>query len=115
MVFPRADVPQGHENTTTPPPHSGWGRDLEVRGGGGRGIPVVLGVGSWYSRGPGGGGGSWYSRGSGGPALPWEYHDPGPPVQPPSFVSVDRTHLPPSFIDHCRNKPARLRMLWAII
>ena len=77
--IPMGGCSWGHGNTTTPPPHPGSGRDLEVRGG--RGIPAVLGGrGSWYSRGQGGGG-SWYFRGSGRAALPVgipEYHDLGP-------------------------------------
>ena len=71
VVFPRADVAWGHGNTT------GWGRDLEVRGGGVRDIPAVLGGGGRgipVARGgvvvlPWPGGVSWYSRGSGRAAL----------------------------------------------
>ena len=90
-----------------PPPHAGWGRDLEVRRGGG---------GSWYSRGPreggvvvsppwpGGvvvspwpGGGSWYSRGSGGgAALPVGVPRPRPPGLAAPFrriVTVECGHF----------------------
>ena len=32
MVFPRADVPCSHGNTMTPPPPSGWGREVLANG-----------------------------------------------------------------------------------
>ena len=77
VVFPRADVPWDHGNTTTHPSQGGAGADMEVRGGG-----------SWYSRRAGGGGGSlysrgrrgaWCSRGSEGAALPVGIPRPRPP------------------------------------
>ena len=98
-VFPRATgIPQ-------PPPHSGCGRDLEVRGGGPRysgkvflrswggaahGIPVVLGGGG--SRGipvVGRGGGGVVAFPWLGAALPVGLPRPRPPGLAAPFVSVE--------------------------